>query len=64
MRLILFLMLLTSMVITAKYGASIDPNGSGRRTIVTTEGPILDPNGTSHESGVVPDAGPRMDPDG
>lgn len=68
MRFILFLMLMSAFIITSNSGTSIDPSGFARHTMVSSDqGPGTDPdglNGVVGGTGVTPDAGPRIDPEG
>ncbi len=64
MRLILFLSLMAGFIITSNSGTSIDPSGFARHLVVNSDqGTSLDPDG-HNGTGVTPDAGPRIDPEG
>jgi hypothetical protein len=69
MRFILLLMLLSTFIVTSKGRSIIDPIGGGSSaTVNSDQGPGTDPDGrnaaVNARTGITPDAGPRMDPDG
>jgi hypothetical protein len=68
MRFILFLTFVAGFTIISNSGTSIDPNGLARQLVVNSDqGPATDPDGnhvTGNGTGVTPDAGIRIDPEG
>jgi hypothetical protein len=68
MRFILFLTFMTGFIIIINSGTSLDPSGfAGHIVVNSDQGPGTDPDGnhvTGNGTGVTPDAGPRIDPEG
>ena len=63
MRFILFLTLMTGFIIISNHGSFI----TRHVTVTSDQGGGLDPDGlttTTAGTGVTPDAGPRIDPEG
>jgi len=68
MRFILFLALLSTLIVTTRGRSILDPIGGSSLTVNSDQGPAIDPNGryttVDGGTGITPDAGPRMDPEG
>jgi hypothetical protein len=69
MRFILLLMLLSTFIVTTKGRSILDPIGGGSSvTVNSDQGPGTDPDGRNAAvnggTGITPDAGPRIDPEG
>jgi len=64
-RFALFLSFLYGYHVIALEGPGICPHGGHGMTATSDQGGGLDPDGRTHAStGVTPDAGPRIDPEG
>jgi hypothetical protein len=63
-RFALFLSFLYGYHVIALEGPGICPHGGHGSSAMSDQGPTVDPNGGKHASGVTPEAGVRIDPEG